>query len=192
MDTTELYYNKLREAIEMKMGRKLSAHGDFKELSTRLYKIRKDLISETTLKRFWGYLKNESHKPQTRTLNSLAELVGYKDFEDFCKYQDNLNDLSSDFVMRDTLHCFLLRPEARVRVSWYPNRTIVLQHEGQGDLFRVVDAANSKLRTGMTAHCEMFVQKRPLLLKNIEGPGITSACDYLCGKVDGVVVEIMD
>ena len=97
---------------------------------------------------------------------------------------------SSEFVRRDALHSFTLKSQEKVEVCWCPERSIVLKHE-DGNLFTVVESINSKLLPGMTVHCERFVKSEPLWLKDIKGDGITEACDYLCGKINGIEYRVL-
>lgn len=192
MNDIEKYINRLKEAIEEHVGKNLHGNSDFTDLSEKIYHKNKELISPTTLKRMWGYLKKESPTPQKRTLNVLAEFIGFKHWQDFCDYQDNQNDYSSEFVKYQTQHCFLMKPDEKIRINWYPNRSIVLRHEGDGDLFTVISSENSKLEPGMTVHCETFTMKEMLLLKNVKGKTITEPCDYICGKIGGIKYELIE
>lgn len=190
MDNTEKYIDTLKGDVEGRMGKRLYGHGDFKELAERMYQESRNMISSTTLKRLWGYLKQESPTPQTRTLNVLAAFVGFTDWQQYCNYQEHKNNYSSEFVKHHTQHCFLMQPGEKIQISWYPERELVLRHEGDGDLFTVVTSVNSKLEPGMTLHCETFTEKEPLLLKNVKGGSLTESCDYICGKVGGITYEI--
>ena len=190
MDNTEKYIDTLKGDVEERTG-KLYSHGDFTRLSEMIYEKSKEMISPTTLKRLWGYLKQESPTPQTRTLNVLAAFVGFTDWQQYCNYQEHKNNYSSEFVKHHTQHCFLMQSGEKIQISWYPKREVVLRHEGDGDLFTVVSSVNSKLEPGMTLHCETFTAKEPLLLKNVKGGSLTESCDYICGKVGGITYELI-
>lgn len=191
MNDSGKYNVKLKEAVEKFLGRKMYSHNDFVELAELIFEIDKSMISPTTLKRFWGYLKNEEAKPQVRTLNVLSQLAGYDDWESFCNYIDSKNDFTSEFILHDSLHSSLMGPGEMIKISWYPNRSVVLRHEGDGDLFTVLKSHNSKLEPGMTLHCELFVSKQILHLRNVKGSSLESPCDYICGKVNGIEYEIV-
>ena len=92
MSQTEKYYDNLKEAVEKIAGRKLYSHSDFTELSESIYQKTQTILSPTTLKRFWGYLKNESPTPQKRSLNVLAVFAGHNNWEDFCNSIDPQNE----------------------------------------------------------------------------------------------------
>ena len=190
MNTTEIYYERLKYAVELRMGHKLCIHSDFTKLSNLIFEQEKELISPTTLKRMWGYIKQERPTPQTRTLNTLAKFVGHSDWKFFCNYQEEQDSYSSELVRQDALHSFTLKSQEKVEVCWYPERRIVLKHE-DGNLFTVVESINSKLLPGMTVHCERFVKSEPLWLKDVKGDGITEACDYLCGKINGIEYRVL-
>lgn len=191
MDKIEKYLDALKHDVECRVGSKPYGHGDFIKLSEAVFESTKEMISATTLKRLWGYLRQESPTPQTRTLNVLAAYVGFKDWQGYCDCQACKDDYSSEFVKHHSQHCFLMKPGEMVRVSWYPNRKLVLRHEGDGNLFTVVTSENSKLEPGMTLHCDAFIAKEVLLLKNVKGGSLTESCDYICGKIGGIEYELI-
>lgn len=191
MDKIEKYLDTLKRDVESRLGRKPYSHGDFTKLTNEVFEVTKEMISATTLKRLWGYLRQESPTPQTRTLNVLATYVGFKDWHDYCDCQACKDDYSSEFVKHHSQHCFLMKPGEMVRVSWYPGRKLVLRHEGDGNLFTVVSSENSKLEVGMTLHCDTFTAKEVLLLKNVKGGSLTESCDYICGKIGGIEYELI-
>ena len=80
------------------LGRQLKEARDFEQLSHLLLSHTRERLSPTTLKRFWGYLKNEEVQTRPHTLDVLACFVGYKDFEDFCN-KVSLNE--HDFMFLD-------------------------------------------------------------------------------------------
>lgn len=192
MNDIEHYHNNLKEAVEKKFGKKPCNNAYFTELSDMIFESCKELLSATTLKRLWGYLKNEATCPQKRSLNILSAFVGFRNWQDFCNYVDNDNDSSSGFIHHSSLHSFLMPPGERIKICWYPNRSVVLEHDGDGDLFCVVESENSKLRPGMTLHCNTFTKKEILCLRNVMGCGITTPCDYVCGKIDGIDFEVIN
>lgn len=191
MDKIDKYISSLKADVEKIIGRKLCSHGDFTQLSDDIFQNNKDMISPTTLKRLWGYLKQESPSPQTRTLNVLASFIGFTDWLEYCNYQKSQNNYSSEFVEHHTQHCFLMKPGEKIRVSWHPGRKLVLRHEGDSDLFTVISSEGSKLEAGMTVHCESFTENEILTLKNVKGVSLTGSCDYICGKIGGIAYEMI-
>lgn len=190
MDYKDIYYDRLKELVEKRFERKLCTHSDFTELAEMIYDSNKEVISPTTLKRFWGYLKQEHPTPQIRTLNALAKFIQHNDWQEFCNYQEKMDSYSSEYVKHDTLHSFLLKPQVMVDICWYPDRRVRLRHE-DNDLFTVVESINSKLQPGMMVHCETFTSKEPLWLKNVRGEMIEESCDYICGKIGGIEYNVV-
>lgn len=74
-------YDKLVEAIEKDVQRKLSAPSDFKWLSGQIEKRITEHISSSTLMRIWGYMDGVT--PRKVTLNILARFLGYMGYDDF-------------------------------------------------------------------------------------------------------------
>ena len=74
------------------MGRHLKEARDFEELSELLSSHTRERLSPTTLKRLWGYLHNEEVQTRRYTLDILARLVGFHDYEDFLSRADGLDE----------------------------------------------------------------------------------------------------
>ena len=72
----------LREAVEQKVGRKISTPKDFTFLSEHIFEEIHISISPTTLKRIWGYVQN-ANTFRSSSLNTLAVFVGYQDWDNF-------------------------------------------------------------------------------------------------------------
>ena len=69
--------------IERMVGHQISTSKEFDELSELILKHTKVRLSPTTLKRIWGYLRNEEVEPRMLTLSTLARFVGYKSYDAF-------------------------------------------------------------------------------------------------------------
>ena len=76
----------LREAVELKAGRKVRTPKDFDYLHDRIFDECHDMVSTSTLKRIWGYVTTEG-QPRTTSLDLLARYVGYDDWEQFAVRQ---------------------------------------------------------------------------------------------------------
>ena len=74
---------RLREAIEMAVDRKMKTPKDFDFLAGQIFDKLHENVSSTTLKRIWGYL-SEPSTPRLSTLDILAKFVDYKDWDAFC------------------------------------------------------------------------------------------------------------
>ena len=85
--------NLLKQEVERTIGRQLTEARDFEQLSHLLFTHTRERLSPTTLKRFWGYLKNEKVQTRPHTLDVLARFVGYKNYEDFCVKAERLDEV---------------------------------------------------------------------------------------------------
>ena len=77
--------HELIEAVKTKYSNSLATSTDFEEFSLYLQKHTGDIISASTLKRLWGYVR-DTHEPRGHTLDILSRYVGYHNFDDFCKW----------------------------------------------------------------------------------------------------------
>ena len=96
MDYQEQNIQRLREAIEVAVGRRMQTPKDFDFLSEMIFDKTRQHISPTTLKRLWGYL-SEPAAPRISTLNLLAQFVGYDSWEVFCNEEKTLTPSSEQF-----------------------------------------------------------------------------------------------
>lgn len=76
---------KLRNAIERKVGYGLNTPNDFKQASKENSAHSGRFISTTTLMRIWGYVRDggENYRPSPYSLSTLAIFLGYLDFKGF-------------------------------------------------------------------------------------------------------------
>lgn len=80
----------LREKVEQKAGRRMSSPKDFDVLHQMLLDAHTPL-GISTLMRIWGYVQRDGGLRQT-SLTTLAQFVGYADWEDFCRHQRDVAD----------------------------------------------------------------------------------------------------
>ena len=75
--------NALLRLIEQTIGRKVKTPKDFTFLASCIFDKTGETLSTSTLKRIWGYLPGYS-SIRVSTLDILARLVGYEDWDAFC------------------------------------------------------------------------------------------------------------
>lgn len=185
----QLYYEKLRQAVIKTACRKIETPKDFEYLVIRIEDITNIRLSTTTLKRFLGYIPNESNKtPRKYTLNVLALFVGYRNFDLFCKSIDNSHKEESNFINNKSLNTSSLSIGDMLKIMWSPDRTIFIVYLGQ-DMYRVTKSTNSKLQAGDTFHCKGFIENEPLTLFSLHRDGMIPT-NYVCGKDNGIHFEI--
>lgn len=154
---------KLRQQVELVVHRKMVTPYDFEYLSDTILMRCQSKLSQTTLKRLWGYCKNP-HRPFKSTLNLLSKFIGYKDFDDFVSKKDE-NTPSSFIHAASFISDKDLEIGDMVWISWAPNRQCMLTY--QGDHSFVVSAAhNTKLHVGDSFSSMHFAEGMPLFLDN--------------------------
>lgn len=72
----------LCEHIEVALGRKMNTPKDFDFLRECVFSRLNVWVSTTTLKRIWGYLKDDV-QPRQGTLDILARFIGFEGYENF-------------------------------------------------------------------------------------------------------------
>ncbi|MGI4751541.1 MAG: hypothetical protein ACRYFB_12985 [Janthinobacterium lividum] len=75
----------LKECVLAKAGIKQLIPSECQKISTLIFSSTKKTVSETTLKRIFGFAVSK-FKPSPFTLQALAEYCGYEGWEDFCKH----------------------------------------------------------------------------------------------------------
>lgn len=183
MEYKEADYTRLRTLIEKSVGRVMHTPRDFEFLSVCIYNQTKTHISSTTLKRFWGYLKEGvGQTPRVFTLDVLSRLAGYKDWETFINTSSDLTE--SEFINSESLHTDALCRGDLLRLLWAPDRDVTIRYEGL-NMFTVIASVNSKLTLGDTFHCNLFINGEPLHLYCLVHEGGVPT-NYICGRIHGI------
>ena len=180
----------LKQEVERGVGRQLKEARDFEELSHLLLSHTRERLSPTTLKRFWGYLKNEEVQTRPHTLDVLARFVGYKSYEYFCAQTGLLDEVQSGVKAEEKITSESLRRGQRLIITWRPDRRIVVKHISNGQ-FEIIEAENTKLSVGDTFRCHLMIQHEPLYLDEVMHQGMPPMV-YVAGQKDGVVIEVCD
>lgn len=170
--------------IETTVGRKIKTPKDFDFLSKIIYVRLHILISTTTLKRLWGYLKDGT---QTRisSLDILSQFVGYKDWDDFCLNFEDLDlEVQEQAIHQKVLISKQLKKGQQIVVCWYPNRICILQYLGN-DIFRVVKSSCRKFAEGDMFQCGLLVEKEPMYINDFFHNGIYSG-GFVIGRKGGI------
>ena len=175
----------LRERIEEMTGRRMVKPRDFAWLSQRVEERTRQRVSESTLRRFWGYV-NEGVRASAYTKDVLARFLGYRDFAQFSDMQGG-GSAQSQVVLGDKVCCDELCEGQLLRLSWLPDRLCTVRHEGKG-VFTVVDSKNTRLAKGDTFECHLLIRHEPAYLDNWRHEGNEPAT-YVIGKRDGVLME---
>lgn len=177
----------LKKQTEQTFGQPLNTPKDFTLLAEKIFERIHVQISTTTLKRLWGYL-NEPVTPRPSTLNFLAQYLGYSNLASFCESMKCPLDPQSHLLISRMLSAEQIPLRGHVLLTWAPERVCEIVHEGEGH-FTVVRSEKTKLQSGDTFDCQIFIEKEPLYLYNLMHEG-QSVPAYVAGKKDGIHFEL--
>lgn len=180
----------LKKSIEDALGQALKTPKDFEMLRDRIYARLGILMSATTLKRFWGYLR-ENVTARTGTLDILCRFLGYKDWEHYQAAALKAKGRESDPVLSRRISVEEdLNPGDRLLITWFPDRRCEVMLMDQ-TTFRVTDSINTRLKKGDTFRCSLIIEGEPLYIDHlVQNGGIPVA--YVCGKKSGIRFEFPD
>lgn len=185
---SESPYQLLCKAVEKACGFSISTPSDFCRLSTQVFESQHITISVSTLKRIWGYA-GLSTKPRLFTLDTLARLAGYKDYNAFMESTAHSTDSQSHLFLSDALTADKLTKGARLQLTWLPDRICEVEHLGDGQ-FVVVTAVNTKLQVGDTFMCHLFINHEPLYIDHLQR-GNLPPVRYVAGRQNGVNIQLI-
>lgn len=190
LNTNESLVGKLKECIENVAGFRMCTPKDFDNLARMIFDETGSMLSPTTLKRLWGYLREkELQLPRLSTLNILSKYIGYVDYETFCKFQQTDGECESDFLKNNCIHAKQLLKGDKVRLLWQPDRCVTIQYMGLC-MFKVLESKNSKLSQDDIFICERIIENQPLLLSNLIHEN-GDPVNYICGKKGGVKFQLV-
>ncbi|MCM1066290.1 MAG: hypothetical protein NC418_01795 [Muribaculaceae bacterium] len=183
----------LKHDVEQKFGRTCKSPADFKLLVLHIQRLTGDIISDSTLRRVWGYSKTQSTS-RLSTLTTLARTLGFIDWDAYVVNLIRDSRSESDFISKGAINCSDLLPGDVLVVRWNPDRLVELRCLGEGR-YEVVSQQNSKLcpgdifrtlfiKTGAPMVCSDLVREGALLGNYIAGStsGVTELRFMPCGK----------
>ncbi len=176
---------KLKQLVEDSIPRKIKTPADFVYLSGVIFERCGETISETTLKRIWGYIEGYD-TTRFHTLSILAKFVGYNDWDDFVNENTNDPNEQSEEIMQKCIYTKNLKPGERIYFTWTPDRECLVEFLGDNS-FKVIDAQNSKLQKNDTFICAFFIEGQPLYLDDLTRDGETYAM-FVVGKKGGLKI----
>lgn len=179
---------RLCSEIEVALQRKMRTPKDFEFLHGYIFTHRHQFVSTTTLKRVWGYVA-EDVQPRIGTLDILARLLCYRDWESYCAGSRS-EELPSAPAMGKQLSVGAgLSVGDRIRLTWQPGRVCDVEYMGNSK-FRVVASQNTRLRAGNTFRCSLIIEGEPLYIDRLQQENLPPIA-YVCGKRQGVMFEIL-
>ena len=177
-------HEKLLNAIEQEVGKKLLTPRDFEWLSAKVEASTKAHLSESTLMRLWGYRTRVGTRRST--LDILSRFLGYADYATFCQWKPTGRgkDIESDEVIARHLRTAELKAGTRLVLTWYPERRCVVELLDDG-FFKVLEAENTRLCVGDKFECSLIVEGEPLYMSQLVHEDKMPMV-YVAGKVNGV------
>lgn len=185
-----VYMMILRKAVEKKAHFKIRTSKDFQKLSDDLAETGAGYLSASTLKRFWGYVKDTAGK-HTSTLDILARYAGFEaGYYQFVKQCRESDGIESDYESLRVLDVFSMEPGIAVEVKWLPDRRIIMKYEGDC-IFEVVKAENTKLATGCIVRCSRLIEGDRLMMDILDKQLAPNQL-YEAGKVNGITWNLIE
>lgn len=181
------YYSRLKADVEKKFGSSLGKRGDFDQLSSVIYEATREMLSSTTLRRFWGYQSDQNTRCSRSTLNVLAHYIGYRDWNNYCTKRGKT--IESGYLDTQRITCEELTIGQQILLTWLPDREVTLRYEGDRR-FTIVKSLNSKLRPGGICTIDVMLQGEQLLMLDLTYPGESPIC-YACGTKCGVKYQVL-
>lgn len=184
---------RLRDAVEHKMGYCLNTPTDFNKAAATVSEKTGRPISSTTLMRMWGYVQDSgaNYTPSVFTLSTLAIYLGYMDFRQFCSHGKACKDeQSKGFATGNSITAEEIPVGTSVAISWEPDRHCVLRRT-TGLLFDVIQAENCKIQTGDIVECVSFTQGAPLYCNRVWRDE-QMVMTYMAGSKTGIRFQVME
>ncbi len=186
-------YNELRQRIEQFVGFPLNSRNDFNALQNFIFQHTHEMLSATTLRRFWGYQEQDKGFGQSKsTLNVLCKFIGFaniSEFENSLKDSGCIDDTSHFVLGYKILTCDSIEVNTEIMVTWQPDRMITIKYYGN-EKWGVMKSINSKLQEGDVFTCGQFALHQPLICTSIIRQDMPPM-DYVCGKSGGINFTVL-
>lgn len=155
---------------------------DFEKLAVMIFERTGTLLSPTTLKRTWGYLK-ENTTTRKSNLDLLAQYCGWHNYGEFLRGERP--DIDSGFIDVKVLNADSdLRRGNVVNLMWHPSRICEIRYLGDSR-WEVLRSEGTRLTAGDTFRCSVIMSGEPLYLRDLVHNGEHSGV-YVCGRRNGV------
>ena len=179
--------------IEAAVKQPMRTPKDFTYLRNLIFARLHEIVGESTLKRIWGYIKEDV---QTRrgTLDILARYLGYADYEAFEHSSSAADDGVAPSSPLEARSIDVRRDIAvgeHIRLTWLPGRECDVVYRGDFR-FEVEASVNTRLVAGSTFVCAWIIDGEPLFLDAVTIPGAKAQMQYVCGKKSGVHYDRLD
>ena len=176
--------------IEEKAGFAVKSPSDFTRLAELVFNETGAYISETTLKRLFGYIEGWQN-PRPGVWNILARYVGLANEDAFVKGCGLDPESISGAVTADSVLSAELAAGSELELRWFPDRYMRVRHEGNGD-FLILEAQGTRLEAGGRFHADSIVAHDALLLSPYTPPQkVVEPLLYEIGRTGGVELNLL-
>lgn len=134
---------------------------DFAELATAVLQSTGRTIGLSTLKRLWGYVKDQNGTTYS-TLSLLSRYAGYNDWDCFCSYAVITGGAGdSAFSVKAIVEAKTLAVGTAVEIMLGESKRCMMVKTCEPDRFRVKEASGIKLREGDEVNVAYMAAGRP-------------------------------
>lgn len=180
---SESIIDSLLDDVARRFGRRLETTTDFVRLAEAVAASKAGYVSPSTLKRYWGYVRDSYSTKRISTLDILARYIGFASFSHYASTIEQSENSDSDFNSSLSLDVQTLSPETEIEISWHPDRMILARYLGKLS-FRVIESRNSRLKPGDHIKCMTLVKGHPLIM-TVSSLGKKEVV-YIAGKQYGI------
>lgn len=180
---SESIIDSLLDDVARRFGRRLETTTDFVRLAEAVAASKAGYVSPSTLKRYWGYVRDSYSTKRLSTLDILARYIGFASFSHYASTIEQSENSDSDFNSSLSLDVQTLSPETEIEISWHPDRMILALYLGKLS-FRVIESRNSRLKPGDHIKCMTLVKGHQLIM-TVSSPGKKEVV-YIAGKQYGI------
>lgn len=155
-------FDLLLQIVGHKFGRTPRTPSDFEALADEIHGTIGRTIGLSTLKRLWGYVKDQSGTTYS-TLSLLSLYAGYKDWDGFCNFAcgKSVEEEDSGFQFGQIVMSSALGIGTRISLGWDNNKACILRKTADPNRFIVESAHNIKLHQGDTTIIDCLAIGRP-------------------------------
>lgn len=191
LDSKNAKISILKNATEETLGRKIQTPKDFEYLSKSIFFRLRTNVSSTTLKRMWGYLK-ENTQTRESTLNILSRFIGFNDWAEFCdKSQSEPNPSQQEHILlKKKISSKELQPNQEIEINWFPNKWCRIKYLGEHS-FIVNKSLNTKICENDTFQCYLLIEGEPMYLDNFVHDGLPPVT-FVAGKERGIIFSLAE
>jgi len=168
--------------IGRQCGREIKRSADCDYLALDIESVTGEHIGVNTIKRLLGFIDDERDTRIT-TLDIIARYLGCTTWEQLQLMEQRRANSSFDGE-RDEIVVRLLEAGQRVRITYLPDRELVIECAGDGR-FEVIQSANSKLHVGDVITFTHIIKGYPLLVSDVLRDG-KSLGAFTSGEAQGI------